>query len=206
MQRCNHASSPTTTASGSHTVASEAAQQDHALQETQRQLNLSLPVSAYERPPEQTYTKPSIRETGTLKPAAEWYPAWMRYRKRDDNYVFWREKFERCSLDIPYKVHRHPPPALRYLFFLAWRQAMLKVYQAHKLLVLWQCKVDAAIATKARGKATAFSMAMALRRLHWRNTMLAEVLYTVNLYKTGRIHLLPPVKKPFMRPTFFFLF
>lgn len=49
-----------------------------------------------------------------------------------------------------------------------------------------ECKVDSAIATKARGKATAFSMAMALRRLHWRNTMLAEVLYTVNLYKVVR--------------------
>lgn len=62
--RCHSASSPTATASGSRTVSSEAAQQDHALQETQRQLNLSLPVSEYERPPEETYTKPSIRETG----------------------------------------------------------------------------------------------------------------------------------------------
>lgn len=49
---------------------------------------------------------------GTLKPAAEWYPAWMRYRKRDDNYVFWREKFERCSLDIPCESNLRATPAV----------------------------------------------------------------------------------------------
>lgn len=37
-----------------------------------------------------------------------------------------------------------------------------------------------------RGKPTAFSMTMALRRLHWKNTMLAELLYTLNLYKVGK--------------------
>lgn len=92
-----------------------------------------------------------------------------------------------------------------------------------------------------------FSVAMALRRLHWKNSLLAEVLYLVNIYKvrgpagpptpltpkpsehtcrmalffmckittethglcvmqTGRIHLLPPEKQPFQRPTFFWLF
>ena len=103
---------------------------------------------------------------------------------------------------------------------------------------------------------------MALRRLHWRNSLLGEVLYLVNVAKvsvlmlfvvcvcggcvlgaswlltvvvvgrgaaassltlrpplcsnthththktkqTGRVHLLPPVKRPPQRPTFFFLF
>jgi hypothetical protein len=27
----------------------------------------------------------------------------MKYRRREDNYVFWRDKFMRCSLDIPGK-------------------------------------------------------------------------------------------------------
>jgi hypothetical protein len=30
------------------------------------------------------------------------------------------------------------PPALRYLFFLAWRAVLLRVYEAHKALVLWR--------------------------------------------------------------------
>ena len=62
---------------------------------------LAGPVNEWVRPPERTFTGPSIRESGTLRPAAEWYPAWMRYRRREDNYVFWRDKFMRCSLDIP---------------------------------------------------------------------------------------------------------
>lgn len=52
------------------------------------------------RKPAATYAKPSVTETGTLMPNAEWYPAWMRYRKREDNHVFWTDKFNRNSLNI----------------------------------------------------------------------------------------------------------
>ena len=47
---------------------------------------------------------------------------------------------------------------------------------------------------------------MALRRLHWKNSLLGELLYLVNIAKTGRVHMLPPPKRPMQRPTFFFLF
>lgn len=58
-------------------------------------------IDPWVRPVPETYTRPSVRESGTLRPAAEWYPAWMQYRQREDNYVFWQDKFTRCSLDIP---------------------------------------------------------------------------------------------------------
>lgn len=65
-------------------------------------LNPELPpVDPWIRPQPQTYTQPSVRDSGTLRPAAEWYPAWMKYRRREDNYVFWQDKFTRCSLEIP---------------------------------------------------------------------------------------------------------
>lgn len=47
------------------------------------------------------WIRPTIKDTGTLRPAAEWYPQWMQYRRREDNYVFWQDKLMRCSLDIP---------------------------------------------------------------------------------------------------------
>lgn len=159
-----------------------------------------------------------------MRPSAEWYPAWMQYRRREDNYVFWQDKFMRCSTDIPWYEKRWTlfssfwylvmhfkyfavPPAVRYVFFLGWRAVMFQVYAAHKAMVLWQCKVDAALASRgSNGAVCGFSRAMALRRLHWRNSPLAELLYAVNLYKTGRIHLLPPKAKPIPRPTFFYLF
>jgi hypothetical protein len=53
------------------------------------------------RPPPRSFSGPSIRDTGTLRPGPEWFPAWMRYRRREDNHVFWQDKFLRCSLDIP---------------------------------------------------------------------------------------------------------
>jgi hypothetical protein len=56
--------------------------------------------SQYVRETTSTYAPPSITDTGTLRPPAEWFPAWMRYRKREDNYVFWQDKFSRNSLDI----------------------------------------------------------------------------------------------------------
>lgn len=62
-------------------------------------------VEPWVRPVPETYTPPSVRDSGTLRPAAEWYPAWMRYRQREDNYVFWQDKFSRCSLDIPGGLH-----------------------------------------------------------------------------------------------------
>lgn len=58
-------------------------------------------INPWVRPTPETYTPPSVRDSGTLRPAAEWYPAWMQYRTREDNYVFWQDKFSRCSLDIP---------------------------------------------------------------------------------------------------------
>jgi hypothetical protein len=65
-------------------------------------LSPELPaVQPWIRPQEQTFTPPSVRDSGTLRPSAEWYPAWMQYRRREDNYVFWQDKFTRCSLEIP---------------------------------------------------------------------------------------------------------
>ncbi|KAF8059985.1 SQD2 [Scenedesmus sp. PABB004] len=173
------------------------------------------------RPAPQTYTRPSVRESGTLRPAAEWYPAWMRYRRREDNYMFWQDKFSRCALDIPPIEKRWTvfsslwylvmelkffgtPPALRFLAHLAWRRVLGAAYAAHKALVLWQAKVDAGLAARATGgRVSTFSRAMALRRLHWRNSLLGEALYLVNVAKTGRVHLLPPEKRPPQRPTMF---
>lgn len=44
--------------------------------------------------------------------------------------------------------------------------------------------MDAALASRgSNGAVCGFSRAMALRRLHWRNSPLAELLYAVNLYK-----------------------
>ncbi|WIA13460.1 hypothetical protein OEZ85_007040 [Tetradesmus obliquus] len=165
-----------------------------------------------------------LMEGWELDQQGEWYPAWMQYRRREDNYVFWQDKFTRCSLDIPAVEKRWTlfsscwylvmelkyfgtPPALRYLLFLAWRGVLSRLYEAHKALVLWQAKVDAGLAARATGGAVqGFSRAMALRRLHWRNSLLGELLYAVNVAKTGRVHLLPPMKQPLQRPTFFFLF
>lgn len=58
-------------------------------------------VSMYVRPPEIVSTPASITDSGTLRPDPEWYPAWMRYRRREENYVFWKDKFTRCSMDVP---------------------------------------------------------------------------------------------------------
>jgi hypothetical protein len=47
-----------------------------------------------------------------------------------------------------------------------------------------ECKLDAHLARiGSDGEVTGFSRAMALRRLHWRNSPLAEALYALNLYK-----------------------
>jgi len=99
------------------------------------------------------------------------------------------------------------PAALRYLWYLGWRAVREQVYKAHKAVVLWQCKLDAHLAGKSQGgEAPGFSRTMALRRLHLRSSLLGELLYAINLYKTGRVHMLPPPKRPFRRPTFFWLF
>ncbi len=125
------------------------------------------------------------------------------------------------------------PPAVRYIVFLLKRAVMQKVYEAHKAFVLWQCKLDAYLADRAtqqrqqqqdssssssasapsrsrsRSKGSSssrFSTTMALRRLHWKNSILAELLYYINITKTGRVHMLPPASKPMQRPTFFWLF
>ena len=57
--------------------------------------------SKFVRQRPETYTALSMRDTGTLRPGPEWYPAWMKYRRREANYVFWQEKFSRCSIDVP---------------------------------------------------------------------------------------------------------
>jgi len=75
----------------------------------------SEPATPWVRPPERTITGPSIRDSGTLRPGPEWFPAWMKYRRREDNYVFWQDKFLRCSLEIPGESRGfrgwRPPPA-----------------------------------------------------------------------------------------------
>ncbi|KAI8476199.1 MAG: hypothetical protein J3K34DRAFT_365238 [Monoraphidium minutum] len=188
------------------------------------------PAAPWQRPPERSFTGPSIRDSGTLRPGPEWYPAWMKYRRREDNYVFWKDKFLRCSLEIPGARRRGGgrwtvfssfwwlvmeakffgvPPALRYVWFLAWRGIMQRVYDAHKALVLWRERPAPRGPREGGGGGAAapgFSRAMALRRLHWKNSLLGEVLYLINVAKTGRVHMLPPVKRPLQRPTFFFLF
>jgi hypothetical protein len=102
-----------------------------------------------------------------------------------------------------------------------------------KWFCLYLCaesKLDAWLASEVTG-VPAFSTAMALRRLHWKNSLLGEVLYLVNVFKvrplcpvifltslpsrlnlyfavmqTGRVHQLPPTKRPMQRPTFLYLF
>eukprot|EP00775_Hariotina_reticulata_P006989 gene6989-7203_t len=173
----------------------------------------AAPLEQWTRPQPATYTAPSVKSTGTLRPAAEWFPSWMKYRGRDDNYVFWQDKFKRCSLEIPAIEKRWTvfsslwyltmelkyvgiPPAVRYLWYLVWRAMMMQLYQAHKTLVLWQARVDAGLAARATdGTVTGFSRAMALRRLHWKNSLLGELLYALNVAKTGRVHMLPPEKQ-----------
>lgn len=50
-----------------------------------------------------------------------------------------------------------------------------------------EAKVDAGLAARATGGAVqGFSRAMALRRLHWRNSLLGELLYAVNVAKVRR--------------------
>ncbi|PNH02395.1 hypothetical protein TSOC_011635 [Tetrabaena socialis] len=82
------------------------------------QPSTSARVTPFVRELEPTRTAPSVKDTGTLRPSAEWYPAWMQYRRREDNYVFWQDKFMRCSTDIPCeqrrgtgRVHLLPPVA-----------------------------------------------------------------------------------------------
>ena len=178
----------------------------------------------YIRPRVPTYSPPSVVDLTTLRPRPEWYPAWMRYKRREGNYVFWQDKFSRCSIDVPDIEKRWTlfstiwfsvmeikffffPPALRYLWFLTWRGIMNKAYEAHKWVVASQCKLDSYLADKATGgKVKTFSREMALRRLHWKNCILGELLYLIHVQKTGDVDRLPPVKRPFQRPTFFWLF
>jgi hypothetical protein len=50
-----------------------------------------------------------------------------------------------------------------------------------------EAKVDAGLASRATsGGVTGFSRAMALRRLHWKNSLLGELLYLVNVSKVRR--------------------
>jgi hypothetical protein len=52
------------------------------------------------------------------------------------------------------------------------------------LLPSAEAKVDAGLAARATGGAVqGFSKAMTLRRLHWRNSLLGELLYTINVAK-----------------------
>lgn len=47
-----------------------------------------------------------------------------------------------------------------------------------------ECKMDAFLAGKGSdGAVSTFSKTMALRRLHWKNSLLAELLYAVNVFK-----------------------
>lgn len=180
--------------------------------------------NAFIRPRPQTYMSPSVVDLGTLRPRPEWYPAWMQYKRREANYVFWQDKFSRCSIDVPDIEKRWTvfstlwfsvmelkylffPPAFRYLWFLACRGIMNTAYQAHKSIVLSQCKLDAYLAEKATGgRVRTFSKEMAMRRLHWKNCILGELLYLNHIHKHGEVDKLPPVKRPFQRPTFFWLF
>ncbi|KAJ9531719.1 hypothetical protein QJQ45_021866 [Haematococcus lacustris] len=194
-----------------------------AEEELRRQHSDEQSPSAYVRPQPRSYAPPSISSTPTLRPSAEWFPVWMRYRSREENYVFWEDKFKRNSIDVHYAECRWTlfstfwylvvlfrfqavPPALRFLLHVMWRAVMMKVYEAHKAFVLWQAKLDAHLARRAtEGRVSAFSKTMALRRLHWQNNLVGELMYLVNVTKTGRVHLLPPRRQPMQRPSFFWL-
>jgi hypothetical protein len=70
-------------------------------------LDPSQPLSPWIRPAPPS-SPPPVVSSGSLRPNPEWFPAWMRYRLREDNYVFWQDKFMRCSLEIPGRSHVHP--------------------------------------------------------------------------------------------------
>jgi len=54
------------------------------------------------------------------------------------------------------------------------------------VLLLAEAKVDAGLASRGSGgSVNTFSRAMALRRLHWKNSLLGELLYLVNVSKVG---------------------
>jgi hypothetical protein len=222
----------------------------------------------------------------SLRPGPIWYPAWMRYRRRDGNDIFWSDALSRNTLDVPRFERRWTlfstvwyllkwwrfrgfPPTFRYLIASAYRAARQRLYEGHKRLVLWQCKLEAALAERAverRRRAAAaaaaaeaggeggvaaaaaeaaaaaaagggaegdgsgssgdssdgappcpplpfgprpgaaFSRLMALRRLHWQNSPVAELLYLQNVAITGRVHQLPPRVQRQSPPTFFWLF
>lgn len=206
----------------------------------------------------------------TLRPGPIWYPAWMRYRRRDGNDIFWSDKLSRNTLDVPrferrwtvfstiwylcnYWRFRGFPPTFRYLIASAYRMARQRLYEGHKRLVLWQCKLEAALAARAVARrqaaeakaaaeeaeaeaeaaagsgdegakassssylsasiarygprpGAAFSRLMAMRRLHWQNSPVAELLYLQNVFFTGRVHQLPPRMLRRSPPTLFWLF
>lgn len=52
------------------------------------------------------------------------------------------------------------------------------------MLLLAEAKLDAGLASRGSGgSVNTFSRAMALRRLHWKNSLLGELLYLVNVSK-----------------------
>ena len=65
-----------------------------------------------------------------------------------------------------------------------------------------EAKVDAGLAARATsGAVSTFSRAMTLRRLHWRNSLLGELLYIVNVSKVSRCgSLLPASSHPRAKP------
>jgi hypothetical protein len=215
-------------------------------------------------PPPGPWAPPLLAETDhapdeflkvtTLRPGPIWYPAWMRYRRRDGNDIFWSDKLSRNTLDVPRFERRWTvfstvwylcnwwrfrgfPPTFRYLIASAYRMARWRLYEGHKRLVLWQAKLEAALAARAVEKrrkraaeaeaaagagtggstsstsnpygprpGASFSRLMALRRLHWQNSPVAELLYLQNVFLTGRVHQLPPRMLRRSPPTLFWLF
>ena len=220
---------------------------------------------------EEDQTPDDFLRVTSLRPGPEWFPAWMRYRRRDGNDIFWTDKIRRCATDVPdfetrwtvfstiYYLLMHwrfrgLPVSARYLAYASARAIRARLYDGHKALVLWQCKVESALAARAverrrrgggrqeaagsaaaaKGSSAAaegasgggaedddarapsnqfgprpthsFSRTMALRRLHWRNSPVAELLYLQNVALTGRVHMLPPRMMRQRRPTLFWLF
>jgi hypothetical protein len=261
------AAAATTTAAPSPDPEIDAVVNADAIPRTQ---DLAVPsYTSATLPPPQPWSPPLISDADrapdeflrvtSLRPPPVWYPAWMRYRRRDANDVFWSDKLRRNTLEVPRFERRWTvfsslwylcmqwrfrgfPPQFRYLIYLAVRAVRQRLYEGHKRLVLWQCKFEAALALRAverRERAAAeveaaaaapgpspassssssykpspygprpgagFSRLMALRRLHWRNSPVAELLYLQNVAITGRVHQLPPRMLRRSRPTLFWLF
>eukprot|EP00955_Chlamydomonas_euryale_P051347 354857-Chlamydomonas_euryale.AAC.31 len=84
---------------------------------------------------------------------------------------------------------RHAVDRTRYpVYFSPENVRQISAKHAPMNELLSECKLDAHLASNScpsnSGQSGAFSRAMALRRLHWKNSLLGEMLYLVNIHKS----------------------